>query len=783
MRNWHSWPLLAVMGLVFLGGSAAAWFSTHSPGGAPAAATSEPAIPSATPTAAARPRPSFTYVEIDPSTAGDCKMVGDIDGDGYPDLLIGGGPREQLSWYRYPSWAKRVIATPQVEFTTDGALGDVDGDGDLDIIVPDGSEGDNLLWFENPRPAGDPSAGGAWQRHVIGSIGSWGKDVQPADYDGDGSLDIATRSHDTALIFFQTGPGAWQRTELPALTLGREGMARGDLDGDGDIDLVLMGVWVENPGAAARDGRQWVEHPIGPADPDFKALVADVDGDGAPDVLFSSSENTADVNWWSAAGGDPRGPWTRHTIVAQVEHAHTLQAADMDGDGDTDVVVGQMHTTQARELAIFYNQGGGASWDRAVVGSAGIHNGVVADIGSDGDYDIFGANWTGNPPVQLWENMQHAWSYKQVTQAHEQTFGLAFADLDGDGRPDIVSGPYWYRNPGGDLHGDWEQSRLPDGMHGTLALNVDGDEQPDLIAQADEGEIRLYWLETADHGASWSAVAVGSLPRASHRLGAQGYRVAQVEAGGAPEVVMSSGQGIFYFRIPADPAARPWPRVRISPRPSDEGFALGDIDRDGDLDVVGTTGAAKGVEWYRNPGAAAEDWASLPIGTMAEAVFPDRTEVADLNGDGRLDVVVTEENGAERDARTYWWAQPADAGAPWARALVTIQATTNSLDLADIDRDGDTDLILGEQRGRRRLAIWRNDGGGVFTEQPVDDGKESHLGGRAVDLDGDGDLDLVSIAWDAYRTIHLWRNDAAGASPLPSGLIVLPYLAHSGPAR
>ena len=80
--------------------------------------------------------------------------------------------------------------------------------------------------------------------------------------------------------------------------------------------------------------------------------------------------------------------------------------------------------------------------------------------------------------------------------------------------------------------------------------------------------------------------------------------------------------------------------------------------------------------------------------------------------------------------------------------------------LADIDRDGDVDLVLAEHRGDRRIAVWENDGRGAFRERRVGRGVESHLGARLADLDGDGDLDLVSIAYDDFAGLHLWRNSA-----------------------
>lgn len=717
----------------------------------------------------------FVYTEI-ANTSGDIKLVGDIDLDGFPDLVIGGMTSEPMTWFEYPDWTPYQIAVANTEFTTDGALGDVDSDGDLDIVVPDGDGTNNLLWFENPLPGGNPKVEAQWTRHIVGSGGSWVKDVDLADFDENGRLDIAFRTDSQAGIFFQTGANTWTEKTFTGVTLGNEGMASGDIDGNDAVDLVLQGVWLKNPkGNDALTPTNWVQYTIGTADSDFKALVVDLNKDGQNDVLFSSSENTADVNWWTPTTGDPTGSWTKHTILPNVERAHTLQAADMDLDGDVDVVLAQMHISSDKEIMIMNNVNGDAlTWNKEVVDTGGIHNGVVADIGNDGDFDIYGANWTGNPPVKLWENQldKYAgvtnWTYKQVTDAHAQTFGLAFGDVDGDTQQDIISGRYWYRNPGGDMLGNWVQNELPSGMEAALVIDVDGDDRLDIIAQKDETNIALYWLEpTNDGGTAWDSTLIGTVDQASHSLGTQGYHAGQIEAGGREEVAFSSGNGIYYFRIPADPTAGNWPRVLISSNPSDEGFALGDIDKDNDLDVAATTGDSKRVEWYQNPGNGTADWTAVHIGDFSEAVYPDRTGLGDFNQNGRLDIVVTEENGADTDAKTYWWEQPADPLAGnWTRHLVTTQGSTNSLDVADMDQNGSPDLVLAEHRGDKRLSLWLNDGSGGFYPYIVDTGKESHLGARTIDLDQDGDLDIVSIAWDTPQLLHLWRNDANPAPPV-----------------
>lgn len=362
--------------------------------------------------------PSFELINIDESIAGDVKLAGDIDRDGFLDLVVGGMPSEKLNWYHYPNWEKTTIATPIYEFTTDGALGDLDKDGDLDIIVPDGSLENNLVWFKNPLPSGDPLNSSQWSRVLIGSIGGWGKDVLVADFDKNGYLDVATRYSAAAMIFFQISAGTWSKITFSGVNLGIEGMAIGDIDGNGSQDLVLQGVWLQNPGGStARIANQWSQHNIGSADPEFKALVADLNQDGKMDVVFSSSENTAPVDWWTPTTTDPTGTWTRHNILPSLEKAHTLQAADMDLDGDLDIVLAQMHTSILKEVMILINQDSQAtSWLKHVVGNGGSHNSVVADIGSDGDYDIFGANWTGNPPVMLYLN--------QITPPHALFFPL-----------------------------------------------------------------------------------------------------------------------------------------------------------------------------------------------------------------------------------------------------------------------------------------------------------------------------------------------------------------------
>jgi hypothetical protein len=278
----------------------------------------------------------------------------------------------------------------------------------------------------------------------------------------------------------------------------------------------------------------------------------------------------------------------------------------------------------------------------------------------------------------------------------------------------------------------------------------------DLIAQRLPD---VYWLRPPDFGFEpWTPVKIGVLPVKEHGNG-QGYATAQIDPSLREEAVFSSAEGLFYFQVPRKPEEGNWPRVRITANASEEGFGMADLDGDTDLDAVAGSSDGKQIFWWENPDNGSPDWRGHKIGDTAE--WADRIGIADINGDGRLDAIASEETRM-KGASVYWYEQPADLKAgQWRRHKLVTQYTTNSMEVADVDSDGDPDIITGEHRGTRKLSIWENvDHGARFVEHVISSGLENHLGARVFDLDGDGDLDIVGIPWDSYQYLHVWRNDA-----------------------
>jgi hypothetical protein len=114
--------------------------------------------------------------------------------------------------------------------------------------------------------------------------------------------------------------------------------------------------------------------------------------------------------------------------------------------------------------------------------------------------------------------------------------------------------------------------------------------------------------------------------------------------------------------------------------------------------------------------------------------------------------------GLQPDAGVYWFEQQ---NGHWQKHHLITQYSTNSLQLADMDGDGDLEIITAEHKGPQlKLQIFENKLPNGFTEHVISTGIENHIGARLIDMDGDTDMDMIGYGWDQFQYMNIWLNES-----------------------
>ena len=593
-------------------------------------------------------------------------------------------------------------------------LADLDGDGDADLILNVGGAG--LQLFER---VGDHYE---WRTDRLGDLepGNW---ADFGDLDGDGDLDLVTRGDPGRVrVYRNTGTPQVPAFELVSALLldtAGEGVAiedssipdLTDVDGDGDLDLLSGKADLGTITFYRNDGQN---------------------ADGTPRLTFITStfeniqvyESNPQCNGRAAPGsgmrpGEPTGSGPAAPGLAETSRKHganALRLVDVTADGLPELFWGDFF---APSLYFFGNTGTPADPDFALVSdrfpvgqpltSGGYNASTFGDMDGDGDLDLVVGVQRGLC-FDIRSAVDNLLVYENAGTATAPDFQrrtdrlltaidvgsratVAVQDIDGDGDPDLVAGSESSPDASG-------RARL------ALYRNVGTAAAPSFV------------LEDAD----WLGLA--------YDYGGYAPAFGDLDGDGDADLVVGGFNGRFVLLLNDGTPTAPDFRL-VETTTGTPGFggvdagqyargALGDVDGDGDLDFM--TGASSGrVRLYRNTGTpespsfateangtpAPEDLAyALTIGIPDDTGEDSAPALADLDGDGDLDLLIGTSTGA---ILVYRNTGTRTAPAFTAEAPIIGGRRRAVPALADLDGDGDADLLAGTDAGG--LLFWRAAGG------------------------------------------------------------------------
>ena len=589
-----------------------------------------------------------------------------------------------------------------------------------------------------------------------------------ADFNGDDIQDLAVGYFGGVAIRFGERVGDFAdflEVTSPVATSNPLTWGAGDLDADGDIDLAVLEptrlVVVYNVGDGTfEDGPtmdltgRLIEFAIG-----------DLTGDGSADVVVTDARNDLAKVIMTGSGG---------TLAEPVDYPvgddpRDVAIGEVDGELGLDIVV---VNRLSANVSVLFNDGAGGFADSTTVDGAGLQPQrlIVADFSNDGLADLATGDRvevtvrlneggrTFSPPVAL------------VVALGVNVVSMGAADFDGDGDVDIVTS---YAQP---------PSSVGFANSGTGAFNMgfplgrpsfarmvghdaDVDGATDLILVPSQGNtVTVLWNRQRQIAVPFEA------PRTYDTNEPHTADIGDVDGDGDLDIAL--GHNSFRaMSVMINDGAGAFLEDRTIGTPSGGGafsIELGDIDNDGDLDIIAGSFDRSGVFLYEN----IDGNGTFEFTKNITVSSPFHVTSADVDGNSTLDVIVSSQslnaidvvfndgNGfSEDNVRVDRYS----AGtAPRAAAAV------------DLDNDGDIDLAVANIASSN-VSIFEGDGTGVFAESveiPVTGGPSFIV---ATDMDQDGEVDLVTANESDSEASILWNvgggvTDFAPATRVPVGL-------------
>ncbi len=335
---------------------------------------------------------------------------------------------------------------------------------------------------------------------------------------------------------------------------------------------------------------------------------------------------------------------------------------------------------------------------------------------------------------------------------------VAVADMNGDGRLDIISGENWFEQLPprlGDSHPRFVKHQFRDLPYtpfyledlSDLVLDVNGDGYPDVVSCSYWSKPLTWWENPAGRNQPWHEHLIDSRSPVEFA-----FLVDILNTGKPLQLLPQFGDPnvpLTWYELAGPGAADRWIKHEISPKSYGHGIGAGDVDGDGRTDIITPKG------WFEAPADPRNgQWTFHPEFDLGATGF---IYALDVNSDGLPDLVTS----LAHDYGIFWYEQKKDTAGnrTWEKHVIDNSwSQAHAVTLADLNGDGRPELIAGKRYYAHEHDPGANEPLGVYWYEMLRDGGKvqwkrhiidysSRAGGGmqipVVDIDGDGDLDIV----------------------------------------
>ena len=487
-----------------------------------------------------------------------------------------------------------------------------------------------------------------------------------------------------------------------------------------------------------------------------KVRAADIDGDGKLDAISASSIDNK-IAWHKNLDG--LGDFgVQQIIAADASFVTSIDIADLDGDGDLDVLSTEHF---ANNITWFENLDGQGNYGQKQIISEVAYSSpsvVATDLDGDGDLDVLFAS-PGSSSVIWLENLNGLGDFGPEIVVNSDATSVqkvVAADVDGDNDLDILAGLdyeiVWYENIDGQgAFGD--PSLISDEVFTCVDLfpaDLDQDGDIDLLS-ASANDDKVAWYENLDGLGNFGPQIVIT----TNTNEPNSVYAFDIEGDGDLDVLSSS---FWDWKIAA------YRRNSIGNYGGQQQIALGkgvrdaipaDIDNDGDLDVLSALFDEDKIEWYENEENGFFGSQQTITLTISE---PYSVFASDVDGDNDLDVLAA----SKEDDTVAWYENNGESDYVDFHSINTESNGARFIRTADIDGDGDDDALICSRSDAE--LIWQEnlDGLGNFGPQQLIDSNITSSQAYAVDLDGDNDLDVIAPLNPQDEVVWYENTDGLG---------------------